>query len=47
MTAHEVAAIVGNEAAEELTKAYDRIKHCIAQLNDDQVWYTLLIGERT
>ena len=39
MTADELAATVGNEAAEELTKAYDRIKHCIGQLNDEQVWW--------
>jgi hypothetical protein len=38
MDADELAAAVGNEAADELTNAYDRIKHCVGQLDDEQVW---------
>jgi hypothetical protein len=39
MTADELAAAVGNEAAYELTSALTRIKHCLSQLTDDQVWW--------
>jgi hypothetical protein len=38
MTADELAAAVGSAAATELTSALDRIKHCLSQLNDEQVW---------
>jgi hypothetical protein len=39
MTPDELAAAVGNEAAHELTSALDRIKHCLGQLNDEQLWW--------
>ncbi len=39
MTADELAAAVGNEAAKELTSALSKIKHCLAQLSDEQVWW--------
>jgi uncharacterized damage-inducible protein DinB len=38
MTADELATAVGTEAAGELTKALDRIKHCLGQLSDEQIW---------
>jgi hypothetical protein len=38
MTADELAAAVGAEAANELDKALDKIEHCLKQLNDEQVW---------
>src|SRR5438105_15693479 len=38
MTADELAAAVGNEAGKELTSAMRRIRHCLAQLSDEQVW---------
>jgi Protein of unknown function (DUF1572) len=38
MTADELAALVGAEAAQELESAFDRIKHCLGQLNDEQTW---------
>jgi hypothetical protein len=38
MTADELAAAVGAAAADELANALDRIKHCLGQLNDGQVW---------
>jgi hypothetical protein len=38
MTADELAAAVGTAAAHELESALDRIKHCLGQLNDEQVW---------
>jgi hypothetical protein len=38
LTADDVAAAVGAEAAKELTSALGKIKHCLGQLNDDQVW---------
>src|SRR5436305_10213686 len=38
MTADELAASVGAAAAHELESALDRIKHCLGQLNDEQVW---------
>ncbi len=34
-----LAATVGDELAEELTKALGCIRHCLDQLNDDQVWW--------
>ena len=38
MTADELATSVGTEAANELTSALARIKHCLDQLTDEQVW---------
>jgi hypothetical protein len=38
MTADELAAAVGAAAAHELGSALDRIKHCLGQLDDEQVW---------
>jgi Protein of unknown function (DUF1572) len=38
MTADELAAAVGAAAAHELGSALDRIRHCAAQLTDEQVW---------
>jgi hypothetical protein len=38
MTADELAAAVGAEAAKELTSALGRVKHCLGQLTDEQVW---------
>jgi hypothetical protein len=38
MTADELAAVVGTAAAHELDSALNRIKHCLGQLNDEQVW---------
>ena len=37
MTADELAAAVGREAANELTSALAKIKHCLGQLTDEQV----------
>jgi len=39
LTADDLAAAVGTEAAKELTSALGRIKHCLSQLNDGQVWW--------
>ena len=39
MTADELAATVGREAANELTSALAKIKHCMSQLTDEQVWW--------
>src|SRR5262245_38509707 len=39
MTADELAAAVGAAAAHELDTALGRIKHCLSQLNDAQVWH--------
>jgi hypothetical protein len=39
MTADELAAAVGAEAAKELGSALDKITHCLGQLRDDQVWW--------
>ena len=39
MNADELARAVGVEAARELEHALDRIKHCVAQLSDEQVWW--------
>lgn len=38
MTVDELAAAVGNEAANELSHAFERIKHCLTQLTLAQVW---------
>ena len=39
MTADELAVVVGAAAANELGSALLRIKHCLGQLNDEQVWH--------
>jgi uncharacterized protein DUF1572 len=39
MTADELAAVVGTAAAHELESALMRIRHCLGQLNDEQVWW--------
>lgn len=39
MTADDLAVAVGSEAAKELTDALDRIKRCVAQLSDEQLWW--------
>ena len=39
MTADELALAVGREATRELSRALDRIKHCVHQLTDEQVWW--------
>ena len=39
MTTDDLAAAVAGEAAQELTSAFDRIRHCLGQLNDAQVWW--------
>ena len=38
-TAQDVAAAVAKEADDELDGAVRRIKHCIKQLNEEQVWW--------
>jgi hypothetical protein len=38
ITADDLAAAVGTEAGNELTSALGKIKHCLSQLNDEQVW---------
>jgi hypothetical protein len=38
MNVEELAAAVGKEAAQELTSALAKIKHCLGQLTDEQVW---------
>src|SRR5262245_33323137 len=37
-TCDQLAAAVIAAANQELTKALDRIKHCLSQLSDEQVW---------
>ena len=39
ITADELAGAVGAAAADELTSALGKIKHCLAQLTDEQVWW--------
>jgi hypothetical protein len=39
ITADELAAAVGTEAANELASALAKIKHCLGQLTDEQVWW--------
>ncbi len=38
MTADDLARAVGAAAAHELESALGRIKHCLSQLNDAQIW---------
>lgn len=37
-TSEQLAAAVAAAASQELTKALDRIKHCLGQLTDEQIW---------
>ncbi len=39
MTADELAVVVGTAAAQELDSALNRIKHCLSQLNEEQLWW--------
>jgi hypothetical protein len=39
MSADDLAAALGRSAANELSSALARIKHCSNQLTDDQVWW--------
>src|SRR5262245_36532911 len=39
MTADELATTVDREAGNELASALARIKHCLGQLSDEQVWW--------
>ena len=39
MTPDDLAKAVGSAAAQELLNALDRIKHCVGQLSDEQVWW--------
>jgi hypothetical protein len=39
MTPDELAAAIGAAAAHELDSALARIRHCLEQLNDEQVWH--------
>lgn len=39
MSADDLATALGTEAANELTSALNRIKHCLEQLNEEQVWW--------
>jgi hypothetical protein len=39
MTADELATAVSTEAASELASALGKIKHCLGQLTDEQVWW--------
>jgi len=39
ITADELAAALGSAAGNELTSALARIKHCLGQLTDEQVWW--------
>lgn len=39
MTTDELAAAVGRAAVQELDNARSRIRHCLDQLTDDQVWW--------
>src|SRR5438045_194443 len=39
MNADELAIAFGTAAAHELTSALNRIKHCLSQLTDEQLWW--------
>jgi hypothetical protein len=39
MNADDLARAVGHEAAQELTSALGKIRHCLGQLSDGQVWW--------
>src|ERR1051325_7980565 len=38
-TSEQLAAAVTAAASQELAKALDRIKHCLDQLRDEQIWH--------
>jgi Protein of unknown function (DUF1572) len=38
-TTDQIAAAVGKAAADELADAFAKIKHCLDQLTDEQVWW--------
>lgn len=38
-TAKQVAEVLASEAAHELAQAHEKIKHCLEQLTDEQVWW--------
>ena len=44
MTADDLAAAVGAEAGRELTSALKRIRHCLDQLSDEQIWWRAAPG---
>jgi uncharacterized protein DUF1572 len=46
-TADELATAVATSASEELDSALDRIKHCLDQLNDAQVWHRPGTGQNS
>jgi hypothetical protein len=39
ITADDLAAAVGTEAGNELASAQGKIKHCLNQLTEEQVWW--------
>ncbi len=39
LTTDDLAAAVGTEAGNELTSAVGKIKHCLNQLTEEQVWW--------
>ena len=39
MTADQLATAVGNAVAHELSSALERIRHCLDQLSDEQIWW--------
>jgi Protein of unknown function (DUF1572) len=39
MSADEIALAMGRAAAVEMSKALERMKHCLGQLNDAQIWW--------
>jgi len=39
MTTDELATAVGSEAGNELPSALGKIKNCLSQLTDEQVWW--------
>jgi hypothetical protein len=38
-TSDQIAAAVGKAAADEIADAFAKIKHCLNQLTDEQVWW--------
>src|SRR5438270_5126870 len=44
MTADELTAAVGDAASHEMTSALARIKHCLNQLSDEQIWWRAAPG---
>jgi hypothetical protein len=36
---HQIAQTIGQAAADELADALTKIKHCLDQLSDEQVWW--------